>query len=463
MIFRKSLIFLLLLPSAGNLFSMAGRIKKPDEVRLVRLQDRSYRTLAVQPFYNLTGNDYHAYIGRSIQKFLAEGFDVLKNIAVSTDDFLIPENFRTNRKTIFSYGTNFLRNIVLLQSDEVYRKFVSFPEADKPEKFARSLPCDYLVYGSYRFAGNETEKYKVEYRIYNTIQDRDILIRKLSLSSKTLEADVRDMGQDIVRFFKRKQTGTMKVNTQITNFEILINGKLANNKVFFHDLPAGSHQIGFKTLIQTFRTNLVIQPGKTNEVSFAPGPPVHSTLIIRSEPEHSDVFLNVMGLGRTPLLWTNLEPGPYRLQVSYSNYFTWYRNIILHPGTNQHAVTLEKIKSAEELRREYVRNKQVMYVTLGLGSLSLLTAYFTYAASDNEYDRYLATGDRSSYENSNQYLTAALISGLVGLGSLTVSFVYFLKVLNYDDVNIGLREKEGQEPVYAFQRANHYLLMNIRF
>lgn len=460
LLFILSLLFV----SPGLLLPLGRGPRTEEALKVVELEDTAYRTLGVVPFVNNTGSDYYAYVGRTVQKFLYENLRLLDETVVTTNDFFIPPEMRTNRNTVFSYPTNRRRKIVLLKPDQVYRKYLSFSRADSVPLLAEHLASDYLVHGRYKKTPDDPERFSVEYRIYNRIRRTNVFSAARVLESRRLEEGIREMAGVLAEHLSSRKTGFLRVVSAYSNYELLIDGILVDHRRIFQELPAGPHALRFRFMDRIVDGKTGIQSRRTNFFYLTNRFEPKAVLRVVSDPAGAAARLNVRSLGLTPLVETNLEPGPYRLSVARTNYKARHRNVTLRGMTNAFFFKLEEIPSRADLEKANVRHRRIMLITLGTGVTSLIGAYYFLSRSDDEYDRYIVTGNREYYERTNRYLTAAFVSGLAGLGSLTVSFIYFLKVLSYDDLDIG-RGPESPEPgaSFAFQGRNGYLLFQKRF
>ena len=149
------------------------------------------------------------------------------------------------------------------------------------------------------------------------------------------------------------------------------------------------------------------------------------------------------------------------MQVGKTNYQTFFKNIIVNKGTNNYFVNLQKTLTLDDMRKQNSKNKKTMYWSLGIGAFCMGIAYYCDTESTFDYSKYQVTGDQSQYNKSNEFLTGALISVLAGAGALTVSFIYFLKVISYDEVNVGMLKTDSFNVVE--KNNNNYLLWQHRF
>lgn len=460
----KNLLLVLLICLPNLLFSFGhsddSLVKK---VNLIQLEDKDFRTLGVMPLFNQTGNDTYAYLGKTIQRFLTENLLILKQVRVNTNDFEIPENYRSNPTNVFSYGTNFTRNIIVLKANDVYKKFLADTKADNIKSFAENSHCDYLVNGTYTFNNKSTEQFKVQYNIYNRIRKQKVYENKLIFNPRNMEDDVRKMSDDILKFFKVKLTGTMKIITAYSNPELFIDSVLVDNTLRKYELPSGPHNLQVKLLNHVFNTNFYVKTDTQTVLYFTNKIRNTGIVKVKSEPAAADVFLNVQHLGRTPLSASNIVTGKYRMQVSRSNYQTYFQDVNIGIKTNSYFVELERILTPRELQEKNERNKTIMYIGLGAGTVCMLSAYLFYAESGLDEDRYNLYHEKKYIDKYNRDLTISFISLLGGITSYTVSFIYFLKVLNYDDVNIGFIQKKRSDLFYVRNERNNYFLWQAKF
>ena len=181
------------------------------------------------------------------------------------------------------------------------------------------------------------------------------------------------------------------------------------------------------------------------------------------------MFLNVKHLGYTPIECTNLLPGKYRLKVIKSNYSAYYKNIDIRNSTNNYFISLEKIYSKEYYEQRHKKNKLIMYISLGAGTLLMLNTYYFYARAGDEYDKFRIARMESDETLANKYYKnhqeSSLIwgiSGIAGIGAFTVSLIYFFKVLDYDDVNI-VSYNKNINTEFAIKNNNNYIFFRYKF
>lgn len=430
-------------------------------INLIQINDRDYRTIGVMPFFNFTDNDAYSYVGKTIQRFTTDNLLILNKIKITTNDYIIPVELRTNKLTIFSFGTNLIRNVIILDADEMYKNFLQFPNIDDIPGFASFCHCDYLVYGQYRKYKNSEQEFTVKYKIYNLIQNKDVFEDSLILNIEDIETGVKKLSNSLLNFFKEKKTGTIKIITIYSNSQIVIDNVLVNNSIPQYVVPKGRHSVEVKLLNASLITNIVIQAGNTNSLYFTNRIFNMAILKINSEPTNARVSLNVTTVGYTPLIDTNVVIGPYRLQVEKSNYQTFFKNINIQNGTNDYFINLEKTLSAKEKKEKNIKNKKIMYWSLGLGTVALGIAYYFNTEQQFAQQRLNFSYNSADANRVVQDETYSGVSALVGLGAYTVSFIYFLKVLSYDDVNIGMHKIDNFN--FVQRNDNNYLLWQHRF
>ncbi len=430
---------------SNNLFSFSmGNKNALTNIKKIELIDKSYRTLAVLPFENLTKKDEYSYIGKTIQKFLSANLNILTKFEISTNDFSIPEKYKTNNSIVLSYGTNFFRDVIILKPDFIYKKYINAPHPENLNQFSKIIQADYIISGKYSFIKKLKNNFKISSSMYNVIQNKIIYNTIIHLNEKKINKDIDKLSSDIVQFFHPAQKGFFKLTTDFSNYELFIDNIIMDAHVNLFELPIGKHKIKFQVLEHpSIITNILIEKTLTNNVSFYEKSFFEKKAILKitSIPANAFVYLNINLLGNTPLSFSNLNPGSYRLKVSKTNCLTSYQNIQLNTGINTFNIALQKAQSKKFYEEKHKKNKTIMYISLGVGTLSLLNCYFFYANGKLEWDRYNNTFDKKCLEKGDIYMTISLISGFAGLGCLTVSLIHFLKVINYDDVNIGFYNK----------------------
>lgn len=462
MFLNKVLLFLLLIIIPFPAFSFSKHNKLSiTNINLIQIKDRDYRTIGVMPFFNFTGNDAYSYVGASIQRFATDNLLILNKIKITTNDYIIPIELKTNKLTIFSFSTNLIRNVVILNADDLYKEYLQFPHVDNIPDFASFCHSDYLVYGQYQKNNKSEEDFLVKYKIYNLIQQKDIFNDSIILNIKNVERGVKKISNAVLNFFKEKKTGILKIITTYSNEQILIDNVLVNNSMPQYVVPEGWHNVQIKLLNAAKETNLKIQAGNTNTFYFTNIILNRAILKVNSAPTNAHVFLNLTLLGNTPLSNTNTSIGPYRLQVGKTNYKIFFKNIIVNKGTNSYFVNLQKTLTLDDMRKQNIKNRKTMYWSLGIGAFCMGIAYYCDTESTFDYAKYQVTGDQAQYNKSNEFLTGALVSVLAGAGALTVSFIYFLKVISYDEVNVGMQKIDDFNIVE--KNNNNYFLWQHRF
>ncbi|MBU1076616.1 MAG: PEGA domain-containing protein [Spirochaetes bacterium] len=467
MFLKKAQYLFVFIFLSHNLFAFSlGNNEALSNIKKIELLDKGYRTIAVIPFQNLTTKDEYSYIGRTIQKFLSNDLKAIKKLTITTQDYLIPNEFQTNRSLLYAYGTNFIRDVVILDADMIYDSYIRSPDPEDPEHFAKDIKTDYIISGKYSFNSGSVHELSVSYTVYNTIQRNFIHKNSIKIHEKDLDQGIKKISTDLVQYFNPSETGYLKMVTDLSNYEFYIDSKLIHDKMNYYQLSTGTHEIKFQSVDHPSgqQTNITIVKDRTNRVEFSRINFTKNKAVLKvsSEPTDATVFLNVRSLGKTPLVFTNLEPGNYRLQIFKTNHNTYYKNINLFTGTNHFRVNLEKIRSKEYYEKRHKRNKLIMYTTLASGTLFLTSTYLFYINGTIEYDRYDNTYDRNHLDKGNIFMTVSFISALAGLGSYTLSLIYFFKVINYDDVNIGYNDKKLKFNL-AERSDNHYLYMQYRF
>ena len=306
MFFNKVLPILLLIIIPFPAFSFSKHNKSSiTNINLIQIKDRDYRTIGIMPFFNLSGNDAYSYLGASIQRFATDNLLILSKIKITTNDYIIPVELKTNKLTIFSFSTNLIRNVVIMDADELYKAYLQFPNVDNIPEFASFCHSDYLVYGQYQKYNKSEEDFLVKYKIYNLIQQKDIFNDSIILNIKNVERGVKKISNALLNFFKEKKTGILKIITTYSNEQILIDNVLVNNSMLQYVVPEGRHNVEIKLLNASKETNLMIRAGNTNTFYFTNLIFNTAILKVNSIPTNARVFLNVTLLGNTPLSNTN--------------------------------------------------------------------------------------------------------------------------------------------------------------
>lgn len=454
---------------SNNLFSFSkGNKSASTNIKKIELIDKKYRTIAVVPFVNQTKKDEYSYIGKTIQRFMANNISILKKIEITTNDFLIPENMKTNQSLIMDYGTNFIRDVIILKSDFIYKKYIRFFKPDDLFLFSKEIDADYIISGSYSFKKKSTKKLNIKYSILNIIQNKIIYKNKIQVNIKKINQGIDQISSDIVNFFHPQEQGYLKIVTDISNYELFIDNIIIHKKTNIYILHPGKHEVKFQTLsFPTKISNFTIVKHQTNTISFYYTKFAQNKTVLKlnSEPTNANIFLNVNNLGRTPLSVTNLTPGKYRFKVTKTNFRTYFENVNLYKGTNYYNFVLERVHSPEYYEARHKKNKIIMYTTLGCGTLLMLNTYYFYMRSKLEYDKFDQSNKEKHLDKGNTYATISFISGLAGFTSLTISFIYFFKVIDYDDSNIGYYNPLpfNNQIDYAYKPQKHYLIWKYRF
>jgi len=454
MAMKLFLSFLFLINITNILYPMGKKNQTSlSNIKKIELIDKDYRTIAVLPFANSIKSDDYAYIGRTIQKFLSSYLYSMDTILITTNDFVIPEKYKTNTSIMYSYGSNFNRKAIILNPDTVYKKYLKSKDPEDLSTFSREIQADYIISGSYRPHKKSPNHFSVFFSIFNTAQNKQVFNKNRIFNHAKLEESILRISIDIKKYFIPFETGYMRIITDISNYELFINHHLVRNKMTLYNLNTGEHAIEFRPLdYYPFKTNITVISNQTNELVLNTEKyfKKDAFLIVNSIPTNASVFLNVKNIGYTPLLYTNLEKGKYRLKIAKSNYTTLFKNIELNKGTNKFFFNLKKRKPKQFYKNRNKKNKIIMYSALGGGALCLLNAYFFYSAAKLEEDKfnyfyfikYDYKKSKKHVEKELLYRNISYTSIFVGLGAMVISFVYFIKVINYDDINIGYNFKK---------------------
>ncbi|MBN1899444.1 MAG: PEGA domain-containing protein [Spirochaetes bacterium] len=434
------LFFCFILPHHLFPFSK-GDSEALKKIKQVHVDDVNYRIIAVLPYDNNTKNDDYAYLGMSIQKFINHYLVNLNEIIITTNDIPVPRDMRTNQNVIFNYGTNFQRKAVMLEPDKIDKVYYSLPYPEDKNYVADQFNADYLIYGDYNFVKKDKERFTLKTWIYNAIRKTNYYLGQSSLSKKNIEKDISQVSQKIFEFFSPAQLGQLEIITSYSNFYIFIDDNIIGESLFIDKIPRGPHNLKLK-----FENNDVIERDfsiKAGEktILFITNQTLlgkRACLAVNTDPTNANIFLDVRQAGLSPVVVSNLIIKGYRLTIEKEGYRRVFKNIFVEEGMNEISIDLEEESTPDQRADQHKRNKLIMYSTLGLGSLSMLGTYYFFAKSEDEYDEYLFTGKRQTWEKYRDDRIVSLILGTTGIGCLAVSFIYFLKVISYDDLNIGM-------------------------
>ena len=477
MFFRIVLSLFILITASNIVFPMGkGNKTTLSNIKKVELIDKDYRTIAVLPFENLTGNDHYYYISKTIQKFLSNNLSTMDRIKIGTNDYLIPEKFKTNKQTIFSYETNLYRKAIIMNPDTVYKQYIESHTPDDFQSLAQKIKADYIIFGSYKFNKKLKNNFDVSYNVFNVIRENKVYHNQEILDHNKINSGIKNISTEIIDYFHPQETGLIKIVTDFSNYELFIDRQLIHNKINIYKQPSGEHEIALHPLKhKPIKTNIILKAETTNTLIFYQKHYLikKALLIINTDPANASIYLNVNHIGNSPLEYTNLQKGDYRLEIKKTNYSTCFQNIELKEGTNQFVFSLKKVRTKEYYEEKHKKNKIILYTTLGTGALFMLNTYFFYAAQDQEKDKrdavkynyslynYYSLWDK--YDNNyTRYYIIYQINAFAGIGSLVTSLVYFFKVLNYDDVNIGLKNNNFNTD-FAFNNNKYFLSMKYKF
>lgn len=427
-----------------NLFSFSSGNKNALKmIKKIIIEDRDYRNIAVLPFQNRTGNDYYDYISEISQKYLHNYLLNMSYIQIMSNDIIIPIRYMTNKMVKLVYPTNFRRDAVIISPEKVNAIYYRLPEPDDYSDVAKQVEADYIINNRYNFYKKEKEKFIVNSYVYNVAGKSNHYIGRYILNKDSIEKDIGTIANDIVKFFIPKANGALKVVSEFSNIELFIDNIDVGDKLYFENIAVGPHILSVRFADnRLWETNFKVETNKTLILYVTNSRLTGQTgaLKVTTEPDGAEVSLDVKICGNSPIVITNLMLKSYRLEVKKEGYEKYFKNINLHSGTNFVKVKLKKQVSKEYRIKEHKRDKLLMYSFFGVGTISMLTTYYFYSKSENEYDRYLQSHSDKDLENYRRDAVVWLVSGTVGVVSLGVSFIYFLKVIEYDDVNIGMND-----------------------
>lgn len=436
---RKNIITLLFLIFLNPyLFSLGSSNKKAlNEIKKVIITDKTIRVFSILPYDNNTKNDYYSYIGKSIQKFLYNQLLILQKIQITTNDIYIPEKYKTNNKIIFDYGTNFTRNPVFIEPENVNKIYYKIISPENKKLVAQKLNSDYLIYGEYKFFNPKNETFIVKTYIYNYAQDKIYSLKEFVISKDKIETDVEQITDEILKFFNKIGYGTLKIVTNFTNFVIFIDNKFFENKLIFDNLLSGNYLIKMKLQNDiTLTQRIEIKKDLTNIVYFTnlEFSSNNSFLNINSEPTNAEVYLDIKYAGNTPLILSNVPLKKYRLKLEKKGFQSVVTQIYLTEKTNNLFFKLKELKLYNQIKKYRI----IQYTSLGIGCLSIISAYYFYAKGDIYYDKYVVTRNEK-YWNNYVYntVTAYSLAG-IGLTSLTISLIYYIKIINLSEIEVSI-------------------------
>jgi len=422
----------------NSLFSMGFQNKKSlKEIKKILIQDKNTRIIAILPFENKTLNDDYSYLGKTIQMFLYNKLSHLSEIQISTNDIYIPEKYKTNKNIIFDYGTNFTRYPIFLQPESINKIYYKIYYPDNKKIVSENLKSDYLIYGDYNFFNKKNEEFKINFYIYNLVKNSNYFISSVLSSKKKLENELEKISISISKFFNPQKIGYLKIVAQFSNFDVFIDNKLKETELDFSVIPAGEHilKIRLKENIELSK-KINIEPEKTNIIYFTNKNFTNQKVILKidSNPTNVSVFIDIKYAGNTPIIITNVEAKIYRIKLEKENFNTIFTQVKLNYGTNYLFLNLKK-----SLRPNPKKEKTIMWTTLGLGIFSLLSSYYFYSEADIAYDKYIYSREKKQYDIYARNAVASYTFLAVGLGSLSISFIYYLKTIKYDEVEVGLK------------------------
>jgi formylglycine-generating enzyme required for sulfatase activity len=137
------------------------------------------------------------------------------------------------------------------------------------------------------------------------------------------------------------QMGNLHVNYMPVGCEVLLDGKsIGKSPRIFNSIPTGRHTMiikknSYETVTETIlvsSTETVAISGKlmkkeTDVISGNMG-----RLTVDYEPKDCDVLLNGTVIGKTPGVFSDINPGDYLLEIKHDNYYTEQRNITIGSG-----------------------------------------------------------------------------------------------------------------------------------
>ena len=129
-------------------------------------------------------------------------------------------------------------------------------------------------------------------------------------------------------------TGTLNLNSEPANAEVLIDGKLiGHTPLLNYTLKPGTYTVKFSHQGTIAEHKITITAGKTTEYTYRfEG---LSALSIQTTRSGSDIFINGELAGQSPLLLEGLAPGTYKIVARKPGYATAEKTVTLGKGERQ--------------------------------------------------------------------------------------------------------------------------------
>lgn len=351
--------------------------------------------------------------------------------------------FRTNEKqaTLSLKELSGLRKSLQFSSELVVRNDQTLDEIAKKQSWQM------ILFGEY--GREQSGRIRVKVSLYNAV--RGIVIGKYSetFAEERVLLDLKAFATRIRESLLTFPSATLRVETEPTGALVYLNKRfLGYSPLEIRPVAATNHLLqirkdGFG--MRSFEVSLESNRSYLFKEKLLPAAD-YGVAQIDSDPAGAKVLLDLVAVGTTPLVLTNLRAGLYRITIEKDGYRDRHQQIEISRGqTNALQLSLDKIVKGEPTIDERIeRMRDWMNITFWSSAGALVGyawTYFNYQDCLAEYYRYRRINDlagmASASSDSRSWQRASNIMLNATIGCLAASGYFLVRYLILEDRELG--------------------------
>ncbi|MDH5654278.1 MAG: PEGA domain-containing protein [Spirochaetia bacterium] len=305
--------------NASQIFPQTEIIENGTGKKIEYVEHEAFRTLAVIPLANETGEERVDYLRTGILKMIRSELEKIYQVVVDDPEVRFiarPYPHKKNRKSYRKGKSRLPLRIRLIQLNSDMEDLFYMTDSVKQ---AESLNADYILSGN--FSGDSVGILVLNFTLFDARRMKTKTFQ-YEVHVQNIYSNLGPIAEKIAGEFSSYEFANLTVRTPVDGAMVYLDdhylGKTPVNKKVFPDrYTLYVEQDGYETYSE--EVNLPV--GAVKAVTVNSKKKIHKGILsVTSEPSGSDVYLNITKIGTTPLIRDDLPEGTHRVRISKDGY-----------------------------------------------------------------------------------------------------------------------------------------------
>lgn len=441
-------------------------------------------------FDNLTGNTNYDYLAVTLPLVIRDELKKMGDFFIDREDVLeekeqidwdrpwnaiLPKKNLDIGPSFDRSGNTFSRKQEdLLKKEErkkaSLRKALDFhanviiPNDQTMGEIARDQKCHFLIYGDYRMLDEKTMRVRVFF--YNAIRGFTMLRMQQDFPRNKVLIGIPEFGKQMRRKLIRFPVASLQITTEPEKVMVYIDGRFkARTPCVISSLAATNHILTLhKDGYKNHKVEVDLKAGEKylyqHSMELVPNTGI---LKVVSSPTGARVLVDLVDMGTTPVVISNLKAGSYRVTLELTNHHTLLKRVnIANAKTSLLDTRLRPTRKGElTVEQQASRWQTWMNITFWSSAGALVTYALLYFSYEEHANKWRTSNDPNDLNTARAYSTASDVALGLTIGALSASAFCLINYLIVDDKKLGQAPIQ-QRDFYADMGPNN-LSLNWRF